>query len=110
MEPEEIRDVFLDVTAESLEAQLKAVRRLQGRVPPEQPQKKRVSQIDMVYDVLERAGRELHVKEILARVELIHGIRLNRDSIVSALTKKVHSHDRFVQTGKSTFSIRKEGE
>jgi hypothetical protein len=110
MEPEEIRDVFLDVTAESLEAQLKAVRRLQGRIPPEQPQKKHVSQIDMVYDVLQRAGRELHVKEIIARVELIHGIRLNRDSIVSALTKKVHSHDRFVQTGKSTFSIRKEGE
>jgi hypothetical protein len=110
MEPNEVRDVFLDVTAESLEAQLKAVRRLQGRTTREPPQRERISQVDMVYDVLDRAGRELHISDILARVELIHGIRLNRDSIVSALTKKVHHHDRFVQTGKSTFSIRKEGE
>ena len=98
MEPNEVRDVFLDVTAESLEAQLKAVRRLQGRIPPEQPQKKRVSQIDMVYDVLERAGRELHINDILTRVEHVHGVRLERESVVSALTKKVHRHDRFVRS------------
>lgn len=110
MEPEEIRDVFLDVTAESLEAQLKAVHRLQGRTTREPAQEKRKSQIDMVYDVLERAGCELHINEILTRVEYVHGVRLERESIVSALTKKVHRHDRFVRTGRNTFSIRKEGE
>jgi len=110
VEPEEIRGVLLDIKAESLEAQLKAVRRLQGRTPREPAQEKRVSQIDMVYDVLERAGRELHINDILTRVEYVHGVRLERESIVSALTKKVHRHDRFVRTGKNTFSIRKEGE
>ena len=106
---DEIREVILETIESSLEAQLRAVRRL--RSPAEDPSpEKRTSQIDMVYDVLERAGVELHINDILTRVEHVHGVRLERESIVSALTKKVHRHDRFVRTGRNTFSIRKEGE
>jgi hypothetical protein len=110
MEPQEIRDVLLDITAESLEAQLMAVRRLQGRTSREPAQKKRMSQIDMVYDVLDRAGHELHINDILVRVEHVHGVRLERESIVSTLTKKVHQRKQFVRTDKNTFAIRKEKE
>jgi hypothetical protein len=109
MEPEEIRDVILDVSAESLEAQLKAVRRLQGQSVPKGAPRKGKSQVDMVHDVLKSAGTELHINDILDQVERAFGIRLERESVVSALTKKVRRHDRFVRTDKNTFAL-KEGE
>jgi hypothetical protein len=109
MEPKEIREIFLDVTAESLEAQLKAVRRLQGQSASPGASKKSKSQVDMVHDILKAAGAELHINDILARAAKRFGVRLERESVVSALTKKVRRHDRFVRTGKNTFAL-KEGE
>jgi len=50
-----------------------------------------MSQVDLtydIYDVLRRAGVPLHVTEILRRVQADHGVRLDRESIVSALSKK----------------------
>ena len=110
MEPKEIQNIILSITEKSLEAQLKAVRRLQDRPSPQRARVKSMTQIDMVYDILNRARHELHINEILSRVESVHGTRLDRESIVSALTKKVHRNDRFVRIGKNTFSIRKENE
>ena len=105
MDPESLRDILLDITEESLEAQLKAVRRLRGRAAPAPSAEKGLSNIDMVYDVLKRAGGELHIHEILRRVEMIHGVRLGRESVVSAITKKVHQGVRFQRTGKNTFAL-----
>lgn len=110
MELQDIRDIVLDVTEKSLEAQLKAVRRLQGRPTREPAEPRSMSQIDMVYDVLRRAKEPLHINDILTRVEHIHGVRLERESIVSTLTKKVHQQKRFVRTDKNTFAIRREDE
>jgi hypothetical protein len=109
MEKEEVRDVFLEVMASSLEAQLRAVRRLRAGAEPEKPRTRRKSQVDMVYDILIEAGRPLHVAEIIKRVEKAHGVRLDRESIVSALSKKVLRKDRFVRTDRNTFALR-EGE
>ena len=54
----------------------------------------------MVYDVLKRAGRPLHVNEIIDRVEKLHGRKLERESIVSMLVKKIARGERFVRTDK----------
>ena len=109
MEPEDIRNVLLDITAESLEAQLKAVRRLQGQAAPKGTPRKGKSQVDMVHDVLKTAGTELHINDLIDHIERTFGVRLERESVVSALTKKVRRHDRFIRTGKNTFAL-KEGE
>ena len=109
MEPQDLRHIILDVYEESLAAQLKAVRRLQDRPSAEPPSEKSMSQLDMVYDILIKSGKELHITEILSRIQSVYGIQLDRESIVSALTKKVHRQDRFVRSGKNIFSIRQEG-
>jgi DNA-directed RNA polymerase delta subunit len=62
----------------------------------------------MAYDVLKRAGAPLHVSELLARIKASFGVSVNRESIVSSLTKKVSGGDRFVRTGKNTFGLRPE--
>jgi hypothetical protein len=39
-------------------------------------------------------------------VERKFGIKLERESLVSALSKKVLKEDRFVRTGKNTFALK----
>ena len=109
MDKEAIKEAVLDAFVVSLEAQLKAVKRLQkGRPEPKVPRSS-LSQIDLVYDVLRRAGQPLHVSQILEHVAAVHGQRLDRESIVSALVKKVHRQDRFRRTGKNVFALKGEG-
>jgi len=51
----------------------------------------------------------LHVSEIIERIEQRHGQRVDRESLVSALVKKVQRGDRFVRTDKNVFGLRESG-
>ena len=102
-----IRETILEAMSELLEAQLRAVRRLRGGEDKE-PREQSMAQIDMAYDILARARKPLHVTELIDRVEKVHGIRLDRESLVSALSKRVAREDRFVRTDKNTFAVRAE--
>jgi len=106
MEKDEIEAAVLRAIEVSLEAQLRAVRRLRTEPRQEKPARKGRSQIDMVHDVLRRAGKPLHVSEIIERVQKAHGLRLERESIVSTLVKKVNRGDRFVRTDKNVFGLK----
>jgi len=106
MEKDEIRAAVFDAIEASLEAQLKAIKRL--RAGPAQPRavRQRTSQIQMAHDVLRRAGKPLHVTEIIERVEKARGIRLDRESIVSTLVKKINRGDQFIRTDKNVFGLK----
>ena len=106
MEREDVRDTILDAMVTSLEAQLRALKRLRGASEEEEPLDRGMSQVDMVCDILKRAGQPLHVSQIIEDVEKIHGVKIERESIVSALSKKVMKGDRFVRAGKNTFALR----
>jgi hypothetical protein len=106
MEIDEVKTAVFDAIEVSLEAQLKAVKRLRAGPPQSRAARKGTSQIQMVHDVLRRAGKPLHVTEIIERVEKAHGIKLDRESIVSTLVKKVNRGDRFVRTDKNVFGLK----
>jgi hypothetical protein len=106
MEKDEIEAAVLHALEVSLEAQLRAVKRLRTAPQAPKPIRKGTSQIAMVQDVLSRAGKPLHVSEIIERVEKLHGFKLERESIVSTLTKKVQRGDRFVRTDKNVFALK----
>jgi hypothetical protein len=106
MEKEQIESAVLHAIEVSLEAQLKAVRRLRTGPREVKAARKSTSQIDLVQDVLRRAGKPLHVSEIIERVNKAHGLKLERESIVSTLTKKVNRGDRFVRTDKNVFALK----
>ena len=44
--------------------------------------------------------------DIIDRVEKLHGLKLDRESIVSTLVKKVNRGDRFVRTDKNVFGLK----
>jgi DNA-directed RNA polymerase delta subunit len=106
MVKDEIRDVILESMVVSLEAQLRALKRLRGSAEEEEPREKSMSQIDITFDILSAAGEPLHISQIIADAEKTFGVILERESLVSALSKKVMKEDRFVRTGKNTFALK----
>jgi hypothetical protein len=107
---DEIKDTVLSAFEASLEAQLRAIRRLrQGQMEEAQlrPKKGR-SQVDMAYDILKKARVPLHVSEIIDRIQTQFGVAVDRESLVSSLSKKVTRQDRFLRPEKNTFSLRPE--
>ena len=108
--PDNPRNDLIDVLEAVSKAQLHALRRLRRSVPlkpaPDAVESvKSMSQIDMAYAILRTAGHPLHVSEIITLVAKRHGITLDRESIVSALSKRVARKDRFVRTGPNMFSV-----
>lgn len=108
---DDVKDTMLTVFEASLEAQLRAVRRLRRGEAPEGRRRRRkgLSQVQMAHDVLKRARTPLHVNELLTRIKASFGVTVDRESLVSSLTKKVARGDRFVRTDKNTFGLRAEG-
>ena len=107
---DDARDLILSVFETSLEAQLRAVRRLrQGEPAAAEPrQRKGRSQVDLAFDILKKARAPLHVSEILERIQAEFGIAIDRESLVSSLSKKVARGDRFLRPEKNTFALRPE--
>jgi len=107
---DDLKDIILSAFEASLDAQLRAIRRLRhgsAETAPPRPKKGR-SQVDMAYDILKKARAPLHVNELLSRIQTTFGVPVDRESLVSSLTKKVARGDRFLRTDKNTFGLRPE--
>ena len=107
---DETKDLILGVFEASLEAQLRAVRRLrQGQPDSAAPRRRKgLSQVDMAFDILKKARTPLHISDLLDRIHTQFGVAVDRESLVSSLTKKVARADRFLRPEKNTFALRPE--
>jgi hypothetical protein len=107
---DETKDLILSVFEASLEAQLRAVRRLRQGEPStvQPPRRQGLSQVAMAFDILKKARSPLHISDILDRIQAQFGVAVDRESLVSSLTKKVARGDRFLRPEKNTFSLRPE--
>ncbi len=108
--PNNLRDDLIDILEAVSKAQLNTLRRLRRSARKETPTAgaksvKSMSQIDMAYDILRGAGRSMHISEIMALVAKRHGVTLDRESIVSAIAKRVARKDRFLRTGPNMFTV-----
>ena len=110
MEPK-IPGWFLSFYESLFSAQLRAVRQLKSPRPlkAKRGEEKGMSNMDMAIDILRRAKQPLHISEIIAQVKAKHGVDLDRESLVSALVKKVHRHQGLSRTAPNTFQIESEG-
>jgi len=97
---------LLDLYESLLSAQLRTVRQLKNRKSPKEKLKKKegMSNMDMAIDILQQARKPLHISEILAQVKAKHRVSLDRESLVSALVKKVHRNQGLTRTAPNTFS------
>lgn len=93
-----------------LKAQLRVLRDVVGPAedeptPSTGSARKRRSKIGIVEDLLRDASQPLHITQIVQIAEQRFGLSLDRDSLVSALTKKVRKGDTFVRVGRNTFGL-----
>ncbi len=90
-----------------LKSQLKAVREIlkEDKALDRKPRKKGRSQLNIIYDILLAVQQPMHVTDIIARAKKDFNVDLDRESIVSALTKKVKSGKMFKRMKPNTFAI-----
>ncbi|MDD3536035.1 MAG: HTH domain-containing protein [Candidatus Cloacimonetes bacterium] len=107
MNYEDIRQMLLEIEEIKLRAQLRAVREALKAIkaPVSYENSKRNSQTDYVYRLLKEAKKPLHVRVIIEECRNKYGIELVRESIVSALLKKINNKDRFIRTAPNTFGL-----
>ena len=98
---------FLSFYESLFSSQLRAVRQLKApKTKKTKAEKGRsMPNIDMAIDILRRAERPLHISEIIAQVKTRHGVTLDRESLVSALVKKVHRNQGLSRTSPNTFRM-----
>jgi len=108
MEPLTKNDL-IEVLESSALAQLRALRSLRrAEQRPHAPAgTKRKSNMDIVYDILVAAKGPLHITDILQRAQKHYRRPLRRESLVSALTKKVLDQNTFSRTAPNTFDLLK---
>lgn len=106
----DLRDTVFEALEIALDAQLRAVRRVRRGEDPPRPKtpKLGMSQVNMAYDILKKARKPLHVNELLERVRRAFGAGIDRESLVSALSKKIARGDRFARTGKNIFALKED--
>ena len=103
---DKIPESLLDLYESLLSAQLRTVRQLRDRKAVKRKPKKKegMSNMDMAMDILQQARKPLHISEILDQVKAKHRVSLDRESLVSALVKKVHRNQGLTRTAPNTFS------
>jgi hypothetical protein len=106
-----IPEWFLSFYESLFLAQLRAVRQLKTpkAKKAKQTEEKSMSNMDMAIDILRKAQKPLHISEIIAQVKSKYGVTLDRESLVSALVKKVHRHQGLSRSAPNTFEIEAEG-
>ena len=97
-------DLYLQYQKEVVQAKLKIIERFQQK--EEYKSQKRTSNINIVHNVLNNAGHPLHVSDIIKMAEQQYQVLLNRDSIVSAILKKINAGQTFIKTAPNTFALK----
>ena len=95
---------YLKYQKEITETKLKIINRFQKGIQAK-PQK-RTSKIEIARNVIRIAGRPLHVTEIISLAKRDFQVVLERDSIVSAILKKVNAGKLFTRTAPNTFALK----
>ncbi len=106
-----IQEWFLSFYESLFSAQLRTIRQMKSPKPkkPKRTEGKSMSNMDMAIDILQRSRGPLHISGIIAQVKAKYGVTLDRESLVSALVKKVHRSQGLSRCAPNTFEIEAEG-
>jgi hypothetical protein len=103
-------DNYLEIKKELLQAQLRVIYRYQRKTVPHGQKLKRTSNLTIVEDILQNSGQPLHISKIIEIAKKDYDVNLERDSIVSALIKKINAGKTFIRVEPNTFSLKNSSE
>ena len=99
-------DNYLEIKRELLQAQLRVVYRYQRKTVPHGQKLKRTSNLTIVEDILQNSDQPLHISKIIQIAQKDYNVNLERDSIVSALIKKINAGKMFLRVAPNTFALK----
>ena len=99
-------DNYLEIKRELLQAQLRVVYRYQRKTVPHRQKLKRTSNLTIVEDILQNSDQPLHISKIIRIAQKDYNVNLERDSIVSALIKKINTGKMFIRVAPNTFALK----
>ena len=97
---------YLEIKRELLQAQLRVVYRHQRKAVPHGQKVKRTSNLTIAEDILQSSHQPLHISKIIQIAQNDYGVSLERDSIVSALIKKINAGKTFIRVAPNTFALK----
>jgi len=97
---------YIELQRELLQAQLRVVYRYQRKTLPDRQKLKRTSNLTIVEDILHNSDQPLHISKIIQIAQKDYNVNLERDSIVSALIKKINAGKMFVRIAPNTFALK----
>ena len=91
-----------------LKEQLKVLRRFlkKDKKEEEKTARKSRSKMSAVKDILEGSSTPLHVAVIINKAKSDYQTIIDRESIVSAISKKVRKGDTFIRVAPNTFGLK----
>lgn len=106
METKEWAELQEALLAEQLRVVRRYLKKEKGVKKTQPPGIKSKSKISIVEDILREASVPLHVTEIIKRAKDDYQTIIDRESIVSAITKKVNKGDTFIRVDRNTFALK----
>ena len=103
-------DNYLEIQRELLQAQLRVVYRHQRKTVPHGQKLKHTSNLTIVEDILQNSDEPLHISKIIQIAQKDYNVNLERDSIVSALIKKINAGKMFLRVAPNTFALKNNAE
>ena len=100
-------DKLLEFQKDLIQSQLKVIYRYQQQSPHLKKTAQRTSKLNIVEDILASYHQPLHISKIIEIAKNDYNVTLERDSIVSALVKKIHAGVRFIRVAPNTFALKK---
>ncbi len=97
-------ETYLQYQKEVTESRLNTINRFLKGAKPRPIE--RTAKIHIVEEVLKKAGRPLHVSEIIEIARRDFETEIERDSIVSIIVKKIKAGQRFIRTAPNTFTLK----
>ena len=103
-----ISEEFLTLCESLLRAQLNVIKQFRkqlGLKESEAPKEKRMSQMDMVYNILCETQKPMHVDDIIIAAKAKFDIEMDKESVVSALAKRIKRQDRFIKIAPNPYAL-----
>ena len=88
--------------------QLKVIRRFlrKGKEVMDAKKDKGMSKLSIAENILDASSTPLHVTDIIKKAKNDYQTGIDRESIVSAISKKVQKGDTFIRTAPNTFGLK----
>ena len=99
-------DKIIEFQRDMLNAQLEVISKYQQKTSSK-IESKSMSKLGTVEDVLKLSPKPLHISQIIEIAKNEYNITLERDSIVSAISKKIKNNKQFIRVAPNTFSLKK---